>query len=237
MNIADTPPGARARPHFSSAASQDRGACHALSVRAPRALASDALARHALLWLRSCDLDPGSVSVDAATCNADSEQAERLRERERRLVPSACLGRRVRAHVFAWRDGQAELLVVAHRAALDTTTLLDLPWAVVRGNVAAVRATASASGPAPALPDTGRLPEFDWGLGNPVPHGSRARAAAPGFAPGMDLPTRLAALALALARFEARGTLSLAVDGHPALDEAAQYGFLGVCRALPSSMR
>ncbi|MEU9349558.1 amino acid adenylation domain-containing protein [Streptomyces griseoloalbus] len=152
--------------------------CHALRVRLAAGTPADGpdgpAARFAAL-AAALPAAPGSAAAfpgaarlwtERVPCRADAPAAERWRARElaRPLLTP------VRAVLLHYADGVADLIVVAHRAALDTAALRAFT-AHLLGEATDVALTAVAPPAAePAAPAPGAQP--DWGLGRP--HGPEA---------------------------------------------------------------
>ncbi|WP_330301228.1 amino acid adenylation domain-containing protein [Streptomyces sp. NBC_00503] len=158
--------------------------CHSLVVRMPGPVDAGELERRlragaAVVWSAPGELRLWQERLPYAA--ADPAATERLRREAER--PLRTTGRPLRAVLLSYRDGDADLVLVARRTlSLDAATL--------------------AVTPAPAAPPAGRRPTLEWGLGDPARAGRTAEAAVPDVLPG-DPALLAAATALVLARYGA----------------------------------
>ncbi|MFJ3928499.1 amino acid adenylation domain-containing protein [Streptomyces sp. NPDC090022] len=160
--------------------------CHSLVVRMPGPVDAGELEQRLRSGAAGAFDGPGEprlwherLAYDAT----DPAAAARVRREAERPLRTA--GPPLRAVLLHYRDGDADLVLVArHTLALDPDTLTCTP---------------APAGPAPV--PAGRRPVLEWGLGDPARAGRRAEAAVPAL-PG-DPALLAAATALVLARYGA----------------------------------
>nr|WP_217493222.1 amino acid adenylation domain-containing protein [Streptomyces griseus] len=197
--------------------------CHALSARITgplRAHARDELAdrfaaRAAELVAGgpAAGLFPGAATLwpQAVPCRSDSSDAARWRTRELDRPLVAHRDPAVRGVLLTYTDGVADLVVVAHRAALGAVALRRFADEVLDRAPAAPDAAPADALPAPdpvaqaaGLADCEFGDRPDWGLGRP--HGPDVRETRtlplPAGHPAGDPESWAAALGLVLARYE-----------------------------------
>ncbi|MFF8034154.1 non-ribosomal peptide synthetase [Streptomyces sp. NPDC016626] len=205
-------------------------ACHALRVRlaaAPPADGPDApAARFAALAAAlpgTAATGPAAASTGAARlwtervpCGSDAPAAERWRARELARPLPAHRDAPVRAVLLHYADGVTDLIVVAHRAALDTAALHAFT-ARLLGEPGDFASTADRPAAAGCAPDAVRPREPsarpDWGLGRP--HGPDTPVTRvlplPADHPEADAESWATALGVVLARYEGVGRPALAM--------------------------
>ncbi|MFD8519485.1 amino acid adenylation domain-containing protein [Streptomyces capillispiralis] len=205
-------------------------ACHALRVRltdGPAADGPDALAARFTALAAALPAATGPAAAFPGTarlwtervpCGAGAPAARRWRDRELgRPLPAG--GVPLRAVLLHYADGAADLIVVAHRAALDTTALHAFT-ARLLGGTGDFAPTAGRAPDAEGGAD-GTAGRPDWGLGRP--HGpdtpvTRVLPLPPGH-PETDAEGWATALGVVLARYEGvtRPALALLAPGRPAV--------------------
>ncbi|MEU4266073.1 amino acid adenylation domain-containing protein [Streptomyces argenteolus] len=163
----------------------------------------------------AADLFPGAATLwpQAVPCRSDSSDAARWRTRELARPLVAHRDPAVRGVLLTYADGVADLVVVAHRAALGASALRRFAGEVL-GRTPAPDTEAvtpdTASGAPDAAAQAARLADCgfddrpDWGLGRP--HGpdtpETRTLPLPAGHPAGDTESWTAALGLVLARYE-----------------------------------
>ncbi|MEU5717260.1 amino acid adenylation domain-containing protein [Streptomyces sp. NPDC020403] len=199
--------------------------CHALSARITgplRAHARDELANRFSACAAELVADdpvarlfPGAATLwpQAVPCRSDAADAARWRTRELDRPLVAHRDPVVRGVLLTYTDGAADLVVVAHRAALGTVALRRFADEVLDRAPAAPDAAPAVAVPAPdtaaqaaGLADREFGDRPDWGLGRP--HGLDVQETRtlplPAGHPAGDTESWAAALGLVLARYEGR---------------------------------
>jgi amino acid adenylation domain-containing protein len=206
------------------AAAPAGAACHALRVRLTAGAAADGpdavAARFTALTAGTgpSAAFPARLWTERVPCGADAPAARRWRDRELGRPLPAHRDAPVRAVLLQYADGATDLVVVADRAALDTTALHAFTARLLGAeqDTALTARTAATSPPAEPGPG-GPVEQPDWGLGRP--HGPDTPVTRvlplPAGHPETDAESWATALGVVLARYEGvtRPALALLAPG------------------------
>lgn len=146
------------------------------------------------------------IEIESYVFASGSPQAEQIRRREMRTLPAGASRPGIRGHVLAWAEGVYDLVLVGR---LDP----------VNGDALGRLLGESGALPVPsprAVIDAMLLPEGEWALGGDAPREGRCRLDQQRWAEEADFSQQVAAIALALSRFENKRHLVLGVFAHPA---------------------
>ena len=156
-----------------------------------------------------------AIEIERHAFASGAPQADQLRRREISTLPASTSRLGIRGHVLAWADGVFDLILVGRLGSPDEDALRQF-----LGQASAPQA------PRPrAVMDDTPLPQAQWGLGGDAPREGRSRIDHLQLAADADFTLQVAAIGLALSRFEGKRRLAIAVFGHPAFPAA----ILGDC--------
>lgn len=192
----------------------DPSQCHALLQRLPVGIRPQKVLANLDRELRCHGIARPNISFEISNAASTSQNAQQRRAREL-LAPLQGAGELVvRAVLMQWSDENADLLLTASRASIGEIDLSALAKTVIHKDLSAPWAIPRVITDLEALPkgfaaDT--LPRFEWGL----PYGTgmhvRTQVNNAAFPPDTPPICKVAAIGLAIARFERRSRVTIPI--------------------------